>query len=136
MREKLELYFKNLSDYYAIAIEDIQPSSIALSMIKGIALDFEFDVLKYLSEQIAKGKTEDEKEKIKIEANLKVEEKIERVKILRNAIKSLERLVGREESIRAFISLKNKENGMLLDRIKELEDKIQNMEAFIAKEDE
>jgi len=136
MREKLELYFKNLSDYYAIAFEDIQPSSIALSMIKGIALDFEFDVLKYLSEQIAKGKTEDEKEKIKIEANLKVEEKIERVKILRNAIKSLERLVGREESIRAFISLKNKENGMLLDRIKELEEKVENMESFIAKEDE
>lgn len=136
MRQDLEIYFKNLSDYYSIAFEDMPKSSLALSMIKGIAMDFEFDVLKYLSDQIAKGKTEEEKEKIRQKSNVKVEEKLERIEIMRSAIKVLERLVGREDGIRSFITLKNKENGILLDRIRELELKIENMESFIAKDDE
>jgi len=133
MRQDLELYFKNLSDYYSIAFEDMPKSSLALSMIKGIAMDFEFDVLKYLSDQISKGKTDEEKEKIRQKSNSKVEEKLERIEIMRSAIKVLERLVGREEGIRSFISLKNKENGMLLDHIRELEEKIENMENFIGR---
>lgn len=136
MREDLELYFKNLADYYSIAFDDIQASSIALSLIKGIAVDFEFDVLKYITEQVKKGKTEEEKEKLKAKANEKVEEKIERINIMRNAIKTLERLVGREEAIKSLISLKNKQNDILLDRVRELESKIQSMESFIAMEDE
>lgn len=136
MRQDLELYYKNMSDSYSLAFEDVQHSSIALSLIKGIAMDFEFDVLKYLQDQIIKGKTEEEKDKIRQKANSKVEEKLERIEIMRNAIKTLERLVGREEGIKAFIRLKNDQNGAMLDRIKELEEKIENLESFIAKDHE
>lgn len=136
MRQDLELYYKNLSDGYSMAFEDIQQSSIALTLIKGIAMDFEFDVLKYLQEQISKGKNEVDKEKIRQKSNAKIEDKLDRIEIMRGAIKVLERLVGREESIKAFISLKNKQNGAMLDRIKELEEKIENMESFIAIENE
>lgn len=136
MRQDLELYYKSLSDGYSMAFEDLQHSSIALSLIKGIALDFEFDVLKYLTEQISKGKTDEEKEKIKSKCNHKLQDKIERIEIMRKAIIVLERVVGRENGIKGFISLKNKQNGLMLDRIKELEEKIENMENFIASQDE
>jgi len=136
MREDLELYYKNLSDSYSMAFEDLQQSSIALSLIKGIAMDFEFDILKYLTEQVSKGKTYEERENIKANCNAKVEDKLERINIMRSAIKVFERVVGREEVIKSLISLKNRQNGLLLDRIKELELKIESMESFMATEDE
>lgn len=135
MRQDLELYYKNLSDSYSMAFDDLNQSSIALSLIKGIAMDFEFDVLKYITEQISKGKTEEEKEKIKAKCNAKVEDKLERIEIMRNAIKVFERVVGRERVIKSLISTKNRQNGMLLDRIKELEQKIENMEIYIGRDE-
>jgi hypothetical protein len=136
MNQALQIYYKNLADNYTLAFDGLNHSSIALSLIKGIAMDFEFDVLKYLNEQIAKGKTQDEKEKIKIKANEKVKEKKERILIMRNAINALEGLVGREEGFRAYVVHENRKQNRLLDKIRELETKIENMEIFMAKDGE
>lgn len=136
MNQELEIYYKSLGDSYSLAFDDTRESSIALDLIKGIAMDFEFDILKYVSEQIAKGNTPEEKARLRVTANEKAQEKSERLEIMRNAIKSLERLVGREEGIRAFVRLKNTQHGKLLDKIRELELKVENMEIYIAKDGE
>lgn len=133
---ELQIYYKSLADQYTLAFDELSHSSIALSLIKGISMDFEFDILKYIADQIAKGKTEEEKEKLKADANEKVAEKKDRVKIMHSAIKSLEAMVGREESVRAYMTLKNRQQNKLLDRIRELEEKIENMELYISKDGE
>jgi len=135
MSQELQLYYKNLADSYSLAFDDLQHSSIALSLLKGIAIDFEFDVLKYLNDQISKGKTEEEKEQIKQSANDKIKDKLERIEIMRKIVIVFERVVGREETFKSLISLKNKQNGIMLDRIKELELKVENMEIYIGKDE-
>lgn len=134
MNKELLLYFKELGDNYSIAFEDLSQSSIALTLIKGIAMDFELDVLKYISDQVAKGNTEEEKNKIKIQSNEKVKDKLDRIEIMRNCIKVFERVVGREESLRSVIDVKDKQSYRLLQKVRELEQKIENMEIYIGNE--
>lgn len=131
MAGELEKYYKNLSDSYAMYFEQFNKSSIALTLIKGIALDFEFDVYNFIDAQMKKGKNEEEKEQLRKKANEKVSDKLERVNILRNCILTFESVIGREQQLKSIVGAKNIEITEHRLRIKELEEKIFNMEQYL-----
>lgn len=132
MATEQEKYYKQLSDSYALYFEQFNKSSIALTLIKGIALDFEFDVFNFIDAQVKKGKTEEEQEQLRKKANDKVADKLERVNILRNCILTFESVIGREQQLKSIVGAKNREISEYMLRVKELEEKLENAEQYIS----
>lgn len=132
MAGELEKHYKNLADSYALYFQSFNKTSIALTLIKGIALDFEFDVMSFIDSQMKKGKTEEEKEQLRKKANEKVADKIERINILRSCILTFEGVIGREQQLNSIIGAKNMEITEIKLKLKELEEKYFNAEQYIA----
>lgn len=131
MAGELEKHYKSLADSYALYFQDFNRSGIALDLIKGIARDFEFDVYKFIHDQMGKGKNEEERELFRVKANEKVADKIERINILRSCILTFESVIGREQNIKSIVGAKNMEITQVRLELKQAEEKLFNAEQYI-----